>query len=100
MGSYIILYISTLVPVRELATCCDVTEGTDWCGLVPVVREFLHMLVSLFSYFYPCNNHQELQEKQVQGYCYWWLNPDITSIYTRRLELLGKSIFSLYEIIE
>ena len=43
MGSYIILYISTLVPVWELATCCDVTEGTDWCGLVPVVREFLHM---------------------------------------------------------
>ena len=43
MGSYIILYISTLVPVWELATCCDVTEGTDWCGWVPVVREFLHM---------------------------------------------------------
>ena len=43
MGFYIILYISTLVPVWELATCCDVTEGTDWCGLVPVVREFLDM---------------------------------------------------------
>ena len=46
MGSYIILYISTLVPVWELATCCDVTEGTDWCGLVPVVREFLHMHIT------------------------------------------------------
>ena len=34
--------------------------------------------VGLFSYFYPCNNHQELCEKQVQDYCYWWLNPDIT----------------------
>ena len=43
MGSYINLYISTLVPIWELATCCDVTEGTDWCGLVLVVREFLHM---------------------------------------------------------
>ena len=43
MGPYIILYISTLLPVCELATGCDVTEGTDWCGLVPVVREFLHM---------------------------------------------------------
>ena len=24
----------------------------------------------LFCYFYPCNNHQELREKQVQDYCY------------------------------
>ena len=43
MGSYIILYISKLLPVWELASGSDVTEGTDWCGLVPVVREFLHM---------------------------------------------------------
>ena len=45
MGSYIILYISTLLPVGELATGCDVTEGTDWCGLVAVVREFLLMQI-------------------------------------------------------
>ena len=43
MGSYIILYISTLLPVWELATGCDVTGGTDSCGLVAVVREFLLM---------------------------------------------------------
>ena len=43
MGFYIILYISTLLPVWELATGCDVTERSDWYGLVPVVREFLHM---------------------------------------------------------
>ena len=48
MGSYIILYISTLLPVWELATGCDITEGTDWCGLVPVVREFLHMIPTQF----------------------------------------------------
>ena len=42
----------------------------------------LYQPVGLFFYFYPCNNHQELREKpkekQVQDYCYWWLNQDIT----------------------
>ena len=55
--------------------------------------------MGLFSYFYPCNKHKELREKQVQDYLLMTKSRH-HSIYTRRLELFEKSTVSLYGIIE
>ena len=51
--------------------------------------------MGLFSYFYPCNNHQELRKKTSARLLLLMTKSPHYSIYTRRLELFGKSIFSL-----